>query len=108
MSKTEYLCRREEVERSWKDTPRLSRKVSKLSPEVRDLLDNILNTKPEERFTLEDVKQHSWYLRTLPQKYQAVLDRLQEQQHGLEEHVSRQKFNKVSTQLCLLHILTSG
>ena len=82
--------------------------MSKLSPEVRDLLDNILNTKPEERFTLEDIKKHAWYQRKLPSKYQAALDKLQEQQHGLEEHVSRQKFNKVSTQLCLLHILTSG
>ena len=95
------LCRREEVERSWKDTPRLSTKVSKLSPEVHDLLDKMLNTQPEKRFAVEDIKQHTWYQRTLPQKYQAVLDRLQEQQHGLEEHVSRQKHDEVSTLLLL-------
>jgi 5'-AMP-activated protein kinase catalytic alpha subunit len=32
-----------------------------LSEEAKDLIKNILNTNPETRFSLEQIKRHSWY-----------------------------------------------
>ena len=77
------------MENNWKDSLHLKKEIPKLSSQLRDLLDKILVTKPEERYTVENIKQHNWYRRTLPSKYQAALDRIEEQQRHLDKHVSR-------------------
>lgn len=89
------------MENNWKDSLHLKKEIPKLSSELRDLLDKILVTKPEERYTVENIKQHNWYRRTLAPKYQAALDRIEDQQRHLDEHVSRQQSNVVSSHLLL-------
>ena len=32
-----------------------------VSPEVRELITKVLNTDPEYRYTLADIRSHSWY-----------------------------------------------
>ena len=32
-----------------------------LSPEVKDLIKNILNTDPTKRYTIEDIRRHPWF-----------------------------------------------
>ena len=32
-----------------------------VSPDAKDLLKNILNTDPEKRFTISDIRKHAWY-----------------------------------------------
>lgn len=69
-----------------------------MSPEVVDLLDQIFHVKPEERITIDGIKKHPWYTKDLSPKYQAAIDDLQKQQKSLEDHVSKQRYDKVRTQ----------
>jgi 5'-AMP-activated protein kinase catalytic alpha subunit len=39
-----------------------------VSPEGRDMITNILNTDPEKRFRVSDIRKHSWFNQVAPQK----------------------------------------
>ena len=66
-----------------------------LSPEVRDLLDQIFKVDPKKRITVRGIMQHPWYNKQLPAKYQDALDRIEEQQAVLEKHVQQIQLDPV-------------
>lgn len=44
-----------------------------VSPEATDLLKNILNTDPEKRFTIEQIRNHPWYKQHADKIYSGII-----------------------------------
>lgn len=71
-----------EMNSQWRDATTLP-SGCKLSDEVCDLLDKIFIVEPEERLSIDGIRQHPWCLRQLPPHLQDKLDSLAaEQQVG--------------------------
>ena len=89
------MCRMQEVSTGWQDSRFLQKNVSALSPEVKDLLDQILVIDPTKRITVEGIIEHPWYKQELPAKYQKALNEMERQQAELDRHVKEQKYDPV-------------
>jgi serine/threonine protein kinase len=82
----------QQVSKRWSEVPHMAEAIKKLSPECKDLLNRIFVIDAKKRITIEDIERHPWYRRALPQRYQAVLDRLAEHQKEIEAfHETNQK-----------------
>ena len=44
-----------------------------VSPEARSLLQGILNTDPSRRFTIEEIRKHSWYQLSPPKEHKGII-----------------------------------
>lgn len=44
-----------------------------ISDEVKDLIMRILNTNPDARYTIEDIKRHPWFLQTKPEVVSGIM-----------------------------------
>ena len=97
----------QEVSTGWQDSKFLQKNVSSLSPEVKDLLDQILVINPSKRITVEGIIEHPWYKQKLPAKYQKALDEMYRQQAELERHVREQNYDPVNPQQSLMKFSTS-
>ena len=98
----------QEVSTGWQDSKFLQKNVASLSPEVKDLLDQILVIDPSKRITVEGIIEHPWYKQKLPAKYQTALDEMDRQQAELDKHVREQKYDPVSSQWPCLSLNSAG
>lgn len=74
-----------------------------LSPECRDLLDQIFVVDEKKRISIQEMKQHAWYNKSLPPRLQHSEQHLMEEQQQLEAHIETRQLDQV----CHLHSLTS-
>lgn len=65
-----------------------------LSDSCRDLLNRIFNVDPISRITIPEIIEHPWYNLELPERYQAVLDRLAEEQSELDQWLASCKIDQ--------------
>ena len=56
-----HLCRLQEVNKTWKESPFIHDNRDALSAEVCDLLDLIFVVDPRKRITVPEIMKHSWY-----------------------------------------------
>mmetsp|Transcript_11499 Transcript_11499/g.34542 ORF Transcript_11499/g.34542 Transcript_11499/m.34542 type:complete len:421 (+) Transcript_11499:87-1349(+) len=75
----------------WSDVPHIKKLCTKLSPEVKDLLDKILVPSETERVTIPEIEAHPWYRQPLPEEYREAEQALAEDQRKVDQYVqSRQ------------------
>lgn len=55
-----FLCRLQEVNRNWSESPFIADNVGALSAEARDLLDKIFVVDPTKRITIHEIMEHPW------------------------------------------------
>lgn len=73
-----------ERERHWREATQFS---NRLSPEVKDLLDKMLERDEHLRISLTEVCQHPWVVQRLPAKYELALMKMEQQQAALEKQL---------------------
>lgn len=56
-----HLCRLQEVNKTWKESPFIRDNRDALSAEVCDLLDLIFVVDPRKRITVPEIMKHPWY-----------------------------------------------
>lgn len=54
------VCRLQEVNKQWNESPFIADNVNQLSPEARDLLDRIFVLDPSKRITIPEIMRHAW------------------------------------------------
>ena len=84
----------QQITTSWRDCvnqPEVKRLVDMLSDDAKDLLDHMFVTDARNRFTIEQVKEHPWMTRALPEHYQKALDLIDEEQVIVDEELARRQ-----------------
>ena len=66
-----------------------------LSPECRDLLDSIFVVDEKKRISIQDMKKHAWYNKSLPSRLQHSERHLREEQQRLEAHMTTRQLDEV-------------
>ena len=97
-----FNCRRDMREHSWKERESVAPKLRKFSPEIIDLLDKLLDLKPETRIKPEEVMRHPWYNKPLSAEHQKAWSDMEAKQKELSQEIESCVFDEVITQLWLL------
>lgn len=58
---------------------------TQLSAEIKDLLDKIFVVDEGKRITVDEIKDHPWYNKPLPEPYKAAWDTLRTKQEELDD-----------------------
>lgn len=72
----------------WDSSPAIKEYVELLTPDCRHLLDSIFEVDEDRRISIAQIKQHPWYTRQLPARYQEGWDRMQLEQRKIEAQVA--------------------
>lgn len=86
----------QQVSKRWSEVPHMAEAVKKLTPECKDLLNRIFVIDASKRITIEKIERHPWYKMPLPERYEAVLRRLQMSQAELDAHHAQRKANEAA------------
>jgi serine/threonine protein kinase len=73
----------QQITNQWSDcigSPLIKHLVRLLTPSCRDLLDRVFVTDAKKRITMEELKQHPWFNRRLPERFERSLERVTQQQ----------------------------
>eukprot|EP00798_Chlamydomonas_sp_ICE-L_P030573 gene30573-35589_t len=70
----------QQIRCTWREIPRVSAYVAKLSPDCRDLLDRMFELDMNRRITVEGVKAHKWLQKKLPAHYEMSLSAIATEQ----------------------------
>lgn len=73
-----------------------------------DLLDNIFVITAEKRITLEQIKQHPWFTKPMPAKYEAAEKSIRDRQAVLDSNLKDREISPVRAVLhfcCSLYLL---
>eukprot|EP00889_Picochlorum_renovo_P003633 jgi/Picre1/30663/NNA_006024.t1 len=65
--------------------------VKKLSPEIKDLLNRIFVIDAAKRVTIKQIERHPWYKMPLPEKYDAIIKKLEESHKKLDVYYQKRK-----------------
>ncbi|GLI63203.1 hypothetical protein VaNZ11_006102 [Volvox africanus] len=95
----------QQVKSSWKDVPNNLSAASRLSPELKDLLDKMFDVKQEQRASIDTIKGHPWFNKPLPPVYEEALKDLEEAQRVIDEQVSKGVFQSVERDMALEALL---
>lgn len=77
----------QQIKASWRENPRVADVAKKLSEECRDLLDRIFDLEESRRFSIPEVKQHPWFTKQLPPKFEEAWQNLCTEQRAIDERV---------------------
>ncbi|GAX76556.1 hypothetical protein CEUSTIGMA_g4002.t1 [Chlamydomonas eustigma] len=83
----------QQIKTSWREVPANSNAVSRLSSELKDLLDKMFEVKQDLRIDVKSIKIHPWVVKPLPEKYTAALEELKGFQKTIDERVNTGAFN---------------
>ena len=61
-AQTHPLCRLQEVNKQWSESPFIRDNRDALSTDVCDLLDRIFVINPRKRITIPEIMKHPWYV----------------------------------------------
>ena len=75
----------EQIRIHWTENERNKEIVKRMSPECKDLLDQIFKIQERERITIEQIKTHPWYVEPLGDKFATATQELEAAQAGLEK-----------------------
>lgn len=59
-------------------------RMTQLSPEIKDLLDAIFVVDEAKRITVDEIKEHPWYNKPLPEPYKKAWEKLRKEQEELD------------------------
>ncbi len=74
---------------------------TQLSAEIKDLLDKIFVVDEGKRITVDEIKEHPWYNKPLPEPYKAAWDNMRKKQEELDESRKDLQRNEVCECLCV-------
>jgi len=83
----------QQIKTSWRDVPANSNAVSRLSSDLKDLLDKMFEVKQDLRINVQSIKVHPWVVKPLPEKYAVALEELKGFQKTIDERVNTGAFN---------------
>ncbi|CAK0779486.1 hypothetical protein CVIRNUC_004786 [Coccomyxa viridis] len=83
----------QQIKSDWKEIPHIKPSLSKLSDEVKLLLDRIFKVNEKERITIEGIKEDPWYSAPLPPKYIEAEENIAKQQRKVEEQCMQRALN---------------
>ncbi|KXZ42321.1 hypothetical protein GPECTOR_162g136 [Gonium pectorale] len=95
----------QQIKTSWREAPNNSSAASRLTPELKDLLDRMFDVKQESRASIETIKAHPWFNRPLPPRYEEALEELQKEQREIDEQVSKGAFQSAERDKALEALL---
>ncbi|GIL87182.1 hypothetical protein Vretimale_14287 [Volvox reticuliferus] len=95
----------QQIKSSWRDVPNNLTPASRLSTEVKDLLDKMFDVKQEHRASIDTIKAHPWFNMPLPALYADSLKELEEEQRIIDEQVSKGAFQSVERDMALEALL---
>lgn len=85
----------QQIKTSWRDVPNNASPASRLTPELKDLLDKMFDVKQESRFAVDQIKAHPWFKKPLPAHLEEAIKDLEEGQMLINEKVSKGIFQSV-------------
>ncbi|KAG2421965.1 hypothetical protein HXX76_016347, partial [Chlamydomonas incerta] len=89
----------------WREVPNNTSAASRLTPELKDLLDKMFDVKQESRASIESIKNSSWFQKPLPEPYASSLKELQEEQRSIDEQVIKGAFQSAERDKALEALL---
>ncbi|GFR50263.1 hypothetical protein Agub_g12450, partial [Astrephomene gubernaculifera] len=95
----------QQIKTSWREVPNNTHAASRLTPELKELLDRMFDVKQESRASIDTIKSHPWFNRPLPPKYEESLKELQEEQRAIDEQVSKGAFQSAERDKALEALL---
>ncbi|KAG2488294.1 hypothetical protein HYH03_013144 [Edaphochlamys debaryana] len=95
----------QQIKTSWRDVPNNTSAASRLTPELKELLDKMFDVKQESRASIDTIKQHPWFNRPLPEKFTESLKELEEEQRAIDEQVSKGAFQSAERDKALEALL---
>ncbi|KAG2451796.1 hypothetical protein HYH02_003572 [Chlamydomonas schloesseri] len=95
----------QQIKTSWREVPNNTSAASRLTPELKDLLDKMFDVKQESRASIESIKNHPWFQKPLPEPYESSLKELQEEQRQIDEQVSKGAFQSAERDKALEALL---
>lgn len=81
----------QQVSKRWSEVPHMAEAVKKLSPEIKDLLNRIFVIDAAKRVTIKQIERHPWYKMPLPEKYDAVIKKLEESHNKLDTYYENRR-----------------
>ncbi|KAI8101424.1 hypothetical protein M9435_001530 [Picochlorum sp. BPE23] len=81
----------QQVSKRWSEVPHMAEAVKKLSPEIKDLLNRIFVIDAAKRVTIKQIERHPWYKMPLPEKYDAIIKKLEESHKKLDVYYQKRK-----------------
>eukprot|EP01025_Chloroclados_australasicus_P034876 TRINITY_DN3560_c2_g1_i1.p1 TRINITY_DN3560_c2_g1~~TRINITY_DN3560_c2_g1_i1.p1 ORF type:complete len:418 (+),score=50.04 TRINITY_DN3560_c2_g1_i1:200-1453(+) len=78
----------QQIKSSWRENQRVAKYATRLSPECCELLDRIFELDESKRITIEQIKQHPWFVKPLQPQYQEAWDNLQKHQRKVDKMAS--------------------
>jgi len=81
----------QQVSKRWSEVPHMAEAVKKLTPECKDLLNRIFVIDAAKRVTIEQIERHPWYKMPLPAAYTKTLEKIEMNQHELNEYNQKRK-----------------
>ncbi|EFJ44395.1 hypothetical protein VOLCADRAFT_118773 [Volvox carteri f. nagariensis] len=101
----------QQIKTSWREVPNNTSAASRLSPELKDLLDKMFHVKQESRASIDTIKAHPWFNKPLPAKFeeslkvQHLVEELEEEQLVIDEQVSKGAFHSAERDKALEALL---
>lgn len=77
----------------WNEVPHMREAIEKLSFDCKNLLNHIFSVKVNERITIEQIKQHPWYLKPLPEPYASKLESIEKSQEAIDARIRARNEN---------------
>lgn len=63
-----------------------------VSPDVKDLINRMLQPNPVKRITMKEIKEHIWYLKDLPLYLQELSEKHVKKQHEIDNEIIQKIF----------------
>mmetsp|Transcript_9712 Transcript_9712/g.18147 ORF Transcript_9712/g.18147 Transcript_9712/m.18147 type:complete len:425 (-) Transcript_9712:282-1556(-) len=82
----------QQIKTNWRDAAGTSGNggvSTRLSHELKELLDKMFEVKQDARISVEGIKNHPWFNKPLPSRYAEALNDLNEAQHLIDEQVAK-------------------
>lgn len=80
----------QQIKTNWRDTPNNNNSAAtRLSPELKELLDHMFDVKQERRANVEFIKAHPWFTKPMAPKYEQAL-----KEQAVEQAVITEQVNK--------------
>lgn len=81
----------QQIKTSWQEVPNNSNAVSRLTPDLKDLLDKMFEVKQDNRIDVASIRKHPWVLKPLPEVYSKALEQLLAEQQTIDKHRKEQR-----------------
>uniref|UniRef100_A0A7R9VAN3 cyclin-dependent kinase n=1 Tax=Chlamydomonas euryale TaxID=1486919 RepID=A0A7R9VAN3_9CHLO len=79
----------QQIKTSWREAPNNSSAASRLSPELKDMLDRMFEVKQDARIDVAGIRAHPWLLKPLPKPLASALKSLEVEQAKIDTLVAQ-------------------